>query len=81
MIDGLCSSGEKDQVATITPEDAYALALIAKSPEANGDLVETLSPEARPIGHNLVQPAACVDQEILTATEALRAWAKRNEVN
>jgi hypothetical protein len=66
-------------VATINPEDAYTLALIAKKPEENRDLLDALSPEARPIGDNLVEPAGHVVPEISEAAEALRRWAKRTD--
>lgn len=62
-------------MATISPDDAFGLALIAKNPESNGDLVESLSPEARPIGNELVKPEAGVDPDIAEAAKALRRWA------
>ena len=66
-------------MATIKPEDAYGLALIAKSPEDNKDLLDSLSPEARPIGDSLVDPAGIVDPEISEAAAALRRWARQND--
>jgi hypothetical protein len=67
-------------VATINPQDAYALALIAKDPQKNRDLVDALSPEAQPIGDSLVGGHLdYVDPEILQAAEALRLWAKRKD--
>lgn len=66
-------------MATIRPEDAYGLALIAKDPANNGDLVESLSPEARPIGENLIHQGGHVEPEIFEAAEALRRWANRND--
>ena len=62
-------------MATISPDDAFGLALIAKDPESNSDLVGSLSQEAQPIGNELVKPTAGVDPEIAEAAEALRRWA------
>lgn len=66
-------------MATINPEDAYTLALIAKKPEDNEDLLDSLSPEARPIGDNLINRSEHVAPEISEAAEALRRWAKRTD--
>lgn len=71
------SMNEKGTMATINPEDAYSLALIAKKPAENGDLLESLSAEARPIGDSLVNPATHVAPEVAEAAEALRRWAKQ----
>jgi hypothetical protein len=64
-------------MADVTPEDAYALTLIAQQPERNRDLVETLSQVARPIGDGLVGEAHSTDPEISEAVESLRAWARK----
>lgn len=66
-------------MATINPEDAYTLALIAKKPDDNGDLLDSLSEEARPIGADLINPGQPVAPEIAEAAEALRRWAKSGD--
>ena len=64
-------------MARLSPDDAFGLALIAKDPESNKDLVSSLSNDAQPIGHELVEPAADVDPQIAQAAETLRRWAAR----
>ena len=66
-------------MTTITPDDAYGLALIAKDPASNKDLVESLSAEARPIGNELLTPKSNVDPSVCKAAEALRNWAQGNK--
>ena len=63
-------------MATISSNDAFGLALIAKDPESNKDLVGSLSHEAQPIGKELVEPMEGVDPEIAEAAAALRRWAR-----
>jgi hypothetical protein len=63
-------------MATISSDDAFGLALIAKDPKSNKDLVKSLSVEARPIGSALVKPRANVAPEIAAAADALRKWAQ-----
>jgi hypothetical protein len=63
-------------MTTISPDDAFGLALIAKDPKTNEDLVESLSVEAQPIGHELITPEPDVDPEIAEAADALRQWAR-----
>ena len=63
-------------MTVVTPDDAYALALIARNPERNRDLVDDLSPAARPIGSALVAPADSGDPEVIETARRLTAWAK-----
>jgi hypothetical protein len=67
--------GKGGGMARLTPDDAFGLALIAKDPKSNKDLVGSLSNDAQPIGNKLVEPAAEVDPEIAQAAETLRRWA------
>ena len=67
----------------VTPDDAYALALIARKPALNADLVEELSSQARPIGAALVKSqggriSGSLNPEIDEMVKRLEAWARGN---
>lgn len=63
-------------MAMISPDDAFGLGLIAKDPDANRDLVKSLSNDVQPIGAALVEPSSKMTPEVEQAVDALRKWAR-----
>ena len=63
---------------TITPQDAFALALLAQEPKKDRKLLEVLSKTARPIGEGLVNnDVSSQDDEVNSAGRELQEWARR----
>ena len=63
---------------TITPQDAFALALLAQEPKKDRKLLEVLSKTARPIGEGLVNnDVSSQDDEVNSAVRELQEWARR----
>lgn len=60
---------------TITPHEAFGLTLIALSPIANKDLIETLSKKVQPVGRAIIGEKSS-DREINEAAAAMLKWAK-----
>lgn len=61
----------------ITPDDGFGLALIAKNPKENADLVETLSKHVQIVGRELIG-IDTNNKEAKEAAATLRKWAHSN---
>ena len=67
---------------TISIDDAFGLALIAKAPLENKDLIESLStPHARKVGAELVQEGSSEDADARRAAISLKNWANGYIIN
>ena len=64
---------------TISVDDAFGLALIAKCPDENRDLIQHLvSPHAKRVAENIVDPTQHRTMpDVCEAAAALQRWANR----